>query len=303
MRHEIASPSPPIVCPVCQGKLAVRGPVRLAEGQQLACMVTCLQCEHNEVLRESRHPPVQRELFDHLVESQRRGRRDVRGACGGVFVSAAFQTAVVVAAVLGTMGVAVRSAPALDTIMLALTEAALDAEPEPEERDALPLVTTLAPPPVGFQVLEVPLDIPTGIPPIDLDQRFDPRDYSGRGVEGGVFAGVEGGEGPVDQPEVFLAAVVEELPQRISCPQPEYPRIYQQADIEGEVLLQFVVEIDGHVRLESIETLRLTRERFEAPAEAMIAQCRFRPGRIAGVPVRVLVQMPIMFRLQGLRRR
>ncbi|MDH3292339.1 MAG: energy transducer TonB [Gemmatimonadota bacterium] len=297
MRHEIASPSTPLVCPVCRGKLAVRGPVRVAEERQLAWMVTCLQCEHNEVLRASRHPPVQRELFDHLVESQRRGRRDVRGACGGLFVSAAFQAAVVLAAVLGTMGVAVRSAPALDTIMLTLTDVAPDAEPEPEERDALPLVTALASPPVGFQVLEAPLDIPTGIAPIDLDQRFDPRDYSGRGVEGGVFAGVQGGVGPVDQPEVFLPVAVDELPQQISAPLPKYPSMLRRAGIEGYVNLRYIVLTDGTVDPTSIVVVESSHAQFEQAAVRSVREARFRPGRMRGTPVRVLVEQRITFTL------
>lgn len=295
LRHEIASPSTPLACPVCQGNLAVRGPVKLADGRRLAWMVTCLRCEHNEALRGSRHPPVQRALFDRLVESERRGHRDVRGACGGLFVSAAFQTAVVVAAALGTMGVAVRSAPALDTIMLTLTEAPPDAAPEPEERDALPLVTTLAPPPMGFQVLEAPLDIPTGISPIDLDQRFDPRDYSGRGVEGGVFAGVEGREGPVDQPDVFLAAAVEELPQQIYAPLPKYPSLLRRAGIEGYVDVRYIVHTDGTVVPASIVVVESSHAQFEQAAVKSVRQALFRPGRMGGIAVRVLVEQRIMF--------
>jgi protein TonB len=240
---------------------------------------------------------VRGELFDRLVESKRRGRRDVRGACGGLFVSAAFQTAVVVAAVFGTMGVAVRSPPALDTIMLTLTDAAPDAEPEPEERDALPLVTTLASPPVGFQVLEAPLDIPTGIAPIDLDQRFDPRDYSGRGVEGGVFAGVEGGVGPVDQPEVFLAAAVEELPQQVYAPLPKYPSMLRRAGIEGYVNVRYIVLTDGTVDPASIVVVESSHAQFEQAAVRSVRQARFRPGRVRGTPVRVLVEQRITFTL------
>ncbi len=291
-----ATPSAALVCPACQGNLAVRGPVKLAEGGQLGWMATCLECEREEVRREPpRSRVVRGDLFDRLVESKRRGRRDVRGAFGGLFVSAAFQTVVVVAAVLGTMGVAARSAPALDTIMLTLNQAAPDAEPE--ERDVPPLVTTLAPPPLGFQVLEAPLDIPAGIPPIDLDQRFDPRDYSGRGMEGGVFTGVEGGEGPVDQPEVFLAAAVEELPEPIYAPLPKYPTMLRRAGVEGYVDLRYIVLTDGTVDPASIVVVESSNVRFEQGAVRAIRQARFRPGRVCGTPVRVLVEQRITFTL------
>jgi protein TonB len=214
-----------------------------------------------------------------------------------VIFSAVFQTALVSAAVLGTMGVAARSAPAPDTIMLTLAEPAPEAEPEPDARDVPVVVTTLAAPPKGFQVLDAPIDIPTGIPPIDLDQRFDPRDYSGRGTEGGVFAGVEGGEGPVDQPVVFDAALVEEPPEQISAPPPQYPSVLRSAKIEGYVALRYVVLADGTVDQTSITILESTHVLFEQAAMRAIGQARFRPGRMQGTPVRVMVEQRIVFTL------
>ncbi len=239
-------------------------------------------------------------MFDNLVESNRSGRRDVKGTIMGMFGSTVFQAAVMVAAVYATMGVAqeVSEAVDIDTIMLQLDEPEEQPEEQPEEPP--PIVTSLNPPPKGFQVLMAPVDIPTEIPPVNLEQRFDPRDYSGVGVEGGVFQGVEGGTGPVvDLAQVFAEAVVDEVPERISCPLPEYPRMMQQANIQGQVLLQFVVETDGHVKDENIEVLSASHRAFEGPAKDMISKCLFRPGRVRANPVRVLVQMPIVFTLQG----
>jgi protein TonB len=240
-------------------------------------------------------------VFDVLVESNRKGRRDFKGVIGGMFSSVIIQGALVTGAVFATMGVAevVSDAVDIDTIMLMLDEP----EPEPEQEEpeeAPPVITSLAPPPKGFQVLTAPVDIPTEIPPINLEERFDPRDYTGVGVEGGVFSGVEGGTGPVqDLTQVFSEAVVDEVPERVSCPPVEYPRMMQQANITGNVLLQFVVETDGHVETETIEFLNSTHRAFERPARDMISRCLFRPGRVRASPVRVLVQMPIVFNLAG----
>ncbi len=237
-------------------------------------------------------------MFDVLVESDRKGRRDVSGTIGGMLTSTVFQTALIAAAVLATGKVAQEIEESrIDTIELVLDEPQEEPEPEPEE--APPIITSLNPPPKGFQVLTAPVDIPTEIPPIDLDQRFDPRDFSGVGVEGGVFQGVEGGTGPVtDLSQVFSEAVVDETPERLSCPVPQYPRMMQQANIEGNVLLQFVVETDGHVSRSTIEVLNSTHRAFEGPARDMIQKCLFRPGRVRASAVRVLVQMPIVFALQ-----
>jgi len=236
-------------------------------------------------------------VFDVLVESDRRGKRDFKGTIMGMLTSTVAQTIVVIAAVMATMGVAEEVTEVdIDTIMLVMDEPEPEQEEEPDEPPP-PVITSLNPPPRGFQVLTAPVDIPTEIPPIDLEERFDPRDYSGVGVEGGVFSGVEGGTGPVDLEQVFAEAVVDEVPERISCPPLEYPRMMRQANIEGQVLLQFVVETDGHVKGESIQTLSASHQAFEGPARNLIERCLFRPGRVRARPVRVLVQMPIFFNL------
>ncbi len=233
-------------------------------------------------------------MFDNLVESNPKNRRQgLKGALSSTFLSVIVHFGVITAAVFATMtGVQAASGVDMDTIMLTFDEP----EQEPDEPPP-PVITSLNPPPRGFQVLSAPVNIPREIPPIDLNQRFDPRDYSGVGVEGGVFSGVTGGTGPVDLTQVFAEAVVDEVPDRISCPVPDYPRMMQQANIEGQVLLQFVVDTTGHVEGGTIKTQHSSHRAFEGPAKDMIAKCLFRPGRVRGRPVRVLVQMPINFTL------
>ena len=215
-------------------------------------------------------------------------------------MSTVFQTALISAAVMATIGKAAQDSSEIDmdTIMLTLDEP--EPEPEEEQPPPPPIITSLNPPPKGFQVLMAPVEIPKEIPPIDLSQRFDPRDYSGEGVEGGVFQGIEGGTGPIiDLSQVFAEAVVDEVPEQLSCPSPQYPRMMQQANLEGEVLLQFVVEADGHVKRPTIEIMSSTHKTFEGPARDMIQRCLFRPGKVRTTSVRVLVQMPVVFVLHS----
>ena len=65
------------------------------------------------------------------------------------------------------------------------------------------------PPPKGFQTVVAVQDIPTEIPPINLNERFDPKDFTGTGVQGGVSVGVVGGTGPVTG-ETYLEAQVDD---------------------------------------------------------------------------------------------
>ncbi len=233
-------------------------------------------------------------MFDNLVESAPKKRRK-GGAIGTSFGSIVFHVLMIWAGIIATakVGAEMIEAP-IETTMVYIEEVK---EEQPEEPPP-PIVTSLNPPPKGFQVLAAPVDIPDEIPPIDLSERFDPRDYTGVGVEGGVFSGVEGGTGPVDLTQVFAEAVVDEVPERISCPGVEYPRMLQQANIEGSVLLQFVVDTTGRVERGSTAIQRSDHKAFEGPARDMITKCLFRPGRVRGRPVRVLVQMPINFTLQ-----
>ena len=101
----------------------------------------------------------------------------------------------------------------------------------------------------------------------------------------------------LDWSAVFLETVVDERPERISCPTLEYPRELQAADIQGSVLLRFVVDTIGLVEPSSVKILSSTHEGFERPATTMIRDCRFRPGRVRGWAVRTRVQMPINFTL------
>ena len=236
-------------------------------------------------------------MFDTLVESNKRGRRDVRGTAVGMFSSASFQAVVLIGAVYATMsGPAETHTIYLDTT---ITFDPLVDDSRVEEQRRL-VVAPLRPLDKGFKVLAVPSEIPTEIPPIDLETSFEPRNYTGVGVPGGVFDGIEGTRGPVhDLVRFYEHDVVDKVPERISCPVPAYPRMMQQAKIEGQVLLQFIVETDGHVLDEHIETISSSHRAFETPAKQLISNCLFRPGLVRTQRVRVLVQMPVIFALGG----
>src|SRR5256886_12267540 len=82
--------------------------------------------------------------------------------------------------------------------------------------------------------------IPTNIPPVNLQEKFDPKDYSGTGVEGGVATGIV----PTGN-EVFMEAIVEEKPSVLSGPQPQYPELLRQAGIQGRVMVQAIIDTTG----------------------------------------------------------
>jgi hypothetical protein len=230
-------------------------------------------------------------VFDNLVESSPK-KRGWRGFFGGSFGSAILHAVLIVGAVKATHKVQeAMQQQTTDTLEIFIDEQ--EQEEEPEVPDLVMLDVPVA---LGFQNLDAPIDIPTEIPPVDLNQRFNPADYSGLGVEGGIAAGVEGGQ-TVDLNQVFVEAVVDETPMRLSGPQLVYPRLLQDAGIQGHVTFEFIVGEDGHPEAGSFRVVESTNRAFERPARDVIMGSVYRPGRIRGQPVRVLVRQTINYTL------
>jgi TonB family protein len=233
-------------------------------------------------------------VFDNLVESNpKRGK--IGGTASSSFMSLAIHGVLIYAAVVATMKVreAVQQA-SIDTTLVFLTQQQ-DKPPEPKPEQ--PQLASLTPPPQGFQTVVVITEIPTEIPPVNLNERFDPRDYSGVGVEGGIAQGVVGGTGPVptDLAQVYVEAVVDEPPIRLSGPVLQYPPLLKDAGIEGQVIIEVVIGVDGHPEPESFRIIESTNKAFERPARDAVLGSVYRPGRMRGQPVRVLVRQPVVF--------
>jgi protein TonB len=145
----------------------------------------------------------------------------------------------------------------------------------------------------GFQTVVAPEVIPTNIPPVNLQEHFDPKDYSGSGVEGGLATGLV----PTGN-EVFMEAIVEEKPAVLSGPPPSYPELLKQAGIQGRVLVQAIVDTLGRAEPGSIKVLQSPNPGFDQSAKNYVQKALFRPARVHGRAVRVLIQIPIEFRLK-----
>ncbi|MEP6573981.1 MAG: energy transducer TonB [Gemmatimonadota bacterium] len=232
-------------------------------------------------------------MFDNLIESAPKKQKNF----GQTAASLLFHGALIFVAVKATSGAAETLKAVLQdtTVVFLEPPKPVVQQPPPEQQ----VVVAMTPPPQGFQTITPPTDIPKDIPPIDLNQRFDPKDFTGKGVEGGIATGVVGGTGPVPvvTGEVFLAAEVEEPPSAAAPISPRYPEVMKQAGITGKVVMQFVVNVDGHVEPTSFKIISSTNKAFEEPAREAILKALFKPGKSRGQPVRVLVQQSMSFNL------
>jgi protein TonB len=169
--------------------------------------------------------------------------------------------------------------------------------PPPPDMPPPEAIVTANPPPQGFQTVMPPAEIPTTIPPVNLSERFDARDFSGKGVEGGIATGIVGGTGavPTVTGETFLDSQVDDPVQPINIPRPRYPPVLQQAGVSGRVEMEYVVDTTGHAEPNSIRITSSTNAQFEAPAREAILKAVFKPARIRGQAVRQLVRQAMSF--------
>jgi protein TonB len=167
--------------------------------------------------------------------------------------------------------------------------------PPPPDQPPPDAIVSANPPPQGFQVVLPPDVIPTEIPPVDLNQRFDARDFTGRGVEGGIAAGIVGGTGPVDNAQVFLEAQLDDPPSVLSPGPSRYPEVLKAAGISGRVVLEFVVDTSGHVDASSIKIISTPHQGFNNAAREAVRATVFRPGKLRGQPVNVMVRQAVNF--------
>jgi protein TonB len=243
-------------------------------------------------------------VFENLIESNRKKKASL----GQAVVSMAVHVGLIFGAIEATRSAAeVIKDVVVDTTMVFLKPP--EAPPPPPEPPPENVVVSANPPPQGFQVITPPENIPTEIPPVNLNERFDPRDFTGKGVEGGIATGVVGGTGPVPtiEGEVFLAAEVDEPPQAVNVAaciaelEKQYPPVMKSAGIAGRVVLQFVVNTDGKVDASSIKVTSSSHKAFEEPARRVISSsaCTFKAGSSRGQPVRTLVQQPLAFKLSS----
>lgn len=225
-------------------------------------------------------------MFNQLIESNRKSNK--KGAFGLGFVSLTGHSLIVLAAVVATLSAGQKKGDVVvDTAMVFLNQ---QEQKKPEEQPPVVDVPQLK----GFQTVVAPTDIPQNIPPINLQQHFDPKDYTGVGVEGGTGTGIV-----PSSDQVFMESVVEERPELLSGPQPQYPDLLRQAGVQGRVLVQAIIDTLGRAEPASVKILSSPNPGFDQPAKQAVLHALFRPARVHGRAVRVLVNIPYDFKISG----
>lgn len=231
-------------------------------------------------------------MFENLIESKpRRAKTRTQSV-----LSAVLHVGIGYLLIIATANAAEQINEINQDTTLTFLKAPEPPPPPPPETPPPEAIVTANPPPLGFQTVMPPTEIPKDIPPVNLNERFNAADFSGKGVEGGIATGIVGGTGPVTG-ETFLQTEVDDPVSPINIPKPRYPPVLQQAGVSGYVDAQYVVDTLGHAEPASWKVLRSSNAQFEAPAREAILKGVFKPARIKGAAVRQLVQQKISFNI------
>ena len=191
-------------------------------------------------------------------------------------------------------------------------------QPQPEQPEVLRPADPQVPVPRGEAVTmpDPPEVIPPMLPELDPGELpIRPSEVDGIGPVGSpdgdpnvrpqpgapvVTTGGGGGDDAVYQP-----SAVEERPSLRNGPEMQrvlqrfYPDLMRDAGITGQTQLEFVVDAEGRVEPGSVRVVSATHEGFAAPSLKAAEKFRFRPAKIDGRPVRVVINMPITWTLDG----
>ena len=95
----------------------------------------------------------------------------------------------------------------------------------------------------------------------------------------------------------FEFQVTKPVSVRPGGPAPRYPDELRAANIEGEVLAQFVVDTLGHADMSQFKVLKSNHDLFTATVKNALPMVSFYPAEVNGHRVKQLVQMPFQFTL------
>ena len=150
--------------------------------------------------------------------------------------------------------------------------------------------TTIDPAPGPVPPIDVPRQPPIGIPPIERAPHFDSRPLLGADHDALRTGGDRDGS------EAWSVSAVEEPPVLLAGPPPVYPEVLRNAGVGGHVVVQAVIDTFGRAEPGSV-VVESAVAGLEVPARAYALGALFRPGRMNGRAVRVLVRLPIDFML------
>ncbi|MBL0172712.1 MAG: energy transducer TonB [Gemmatimonadaceae bacterium] len=160
--------------------------------------------------------------------------------------------------------------------------------------------TSSSPSAYGTPSLTTVIDIPIGLPAIDLNgPATQSTDFSGgpRGMPDGSghSNAIGSGEAGTYSAEQVEKPVVLRPGARV----PVYPDVLRSMGLSGTVVVEFVVDTLGRVEPTSLQTLQADHDLFSVAVGRVVPTLRFIPAEVSGRKVRQRVRLPFRFDLHS----
>ncbi len=227
-------------------------------------------------------------MLARLLESKKQGERSFWGA----LLSTIAHTAAIGLAVFATAQARIDERRPAEVVRWVAPRPAAPPAPVSKTRRREPRIVVPRPNALAIDRIDMV------VPPVDLTSA--PLAHDGLPDDSSAGArdpGVDSDRGVAPE-EPFSAEQVErQVYLRPGYSPPRYPNALRTAGIEGQVLVQFVVNEEGRIEPASVRFTRSDNPLFEAAVRDALARMRFGAAEVGGKKVRQLVQMPFVFSL------
>lgn len=235
-------------------------------------------------------------MLNTLLESRSHRTRSK----GTVLTSAIFHTAVILGAVYATAsGVSAHDAPEPPVTIHWVAAPPSDPLTQPRRTPRTAPAKHIP----STRRLRVALNVPVSLPPIDANppesppivvpSDFKPSPPSTAGAPKGPVTPTAAGIGA----PAYDVSQVDSPVSMLGTFRPDYPAQLRSSGVEGDVIVQFVVNESGRVDRESIRILSASSELFAISVRNALGRMRFIPARLGNSVVAQLVQQKFVFRL------
>ncbi len=182
------------------------------------------------------------------------------------------------------------------TVLIALIIACLfipETKLKPYDRKVDAAIRTIELPPQLKQLDEAP---PPPKPKMPVEAESE-EEVESATIDRTDFTGFEKQPPQTKTEEIYEFWKVEIKPKLLTeyLVEPEYPEFAKKAEIEGQVLLKFLVNEEG--RVTDIKVVKSLNELLDAAAIKAVSKWRYSPARQRDKPVKVWVVQPVRFQL------
>jgi periplasmic protein TonB len=228
-------------------------------------------------------------MLTRLLESKANHERSVSGAVASV----AAHTALIGLAIYATAQA--RSAPAAPVQVVRFRPFHVAIPRPPASPHAPSGMVSNA---VTHRMLFVNPAVSVTLAPIDIPlATVGSADFHGDPIGNSATFGA-GSSAPNGAYATFRSDQVEKQVSLLSgSASPRYPESLRMAGMEGRVVAQFVVDVEGRVEAGTVRLVRSDNPLFDEAVRVALGRMRFAPAEIAGRKVRQLVEMPFVFAL------